>query len=578
MKEMKNKCILILVHLGEVMRGVRTRCIILTLFSALLLPLAVPNDLFPYGSPLLGFICLAPFFISLTLAPSFRFSALLGVIFGFITTVFAYYWLQYFGEYSFWTLGGTTFGYMLYKSLLASYLHGLSRVFPKYRPLVLAMAWTFYEFLKSSGFLGFPWTLMAHPVHSFLPLIQCVDITGIWGLSFLMALINAVIAEGLLFLPSIIIKPFTIKTLFSFRWTGQLLFTLILFAAALAYGTIRLIIPLPVIHEVKVLLVQQNRDPWERKAGSYEKSILTAQELTLQALGESNDKKPDIIIWNETSFQTPFYPDRVNSRLEHFPQQKPFLPFLREINRPFLVGAPVVIEKKIYSAMNATVLISADGEMINYYGKQHPVPFGESIPFWDCDHVRTFFRNVINISGIWEMGKESTVFTLPLEDGKQITFSTPICFEDAFPDLCRTFIRKGADLLINLTNVSWSKTESAERQMYVASKFRSIENKCFLLRSTNSGVTSVIDPKGHVVAVLPLFTPDYLLVTIPVQKETLPTPYTVCGDYFPLLLWLTIVCILITRVLIPYKPGVRNGYQQETDMNREPAGFIFKEN
>jgi hypothetical protein len=115
MEEMKNKWMIHLKHLIDLMGGVRVRCIILTLLSALLLPLAVPNDLFPYGSPLLGFICLAPFFAAITLTPSFRFAASLGVMFGFVTTIFAYYWLQYFGEYSFWTLGGTTFGYMLYK-------------------------------------------------------------------------------------------------------------------------------------------------------------------------------------------------------------------------------------------------------------------------------------------------------------------------------------------------------------------------------------------------------------------------------------------------------------------------------
>lgn len=438
---------------------------------------------------------------------------------------------------------------MLYKGFLAAYLFGLSRVYPRYRPVILAAAWTFYEFLKSSGFLAFPWTLMAHPVHNLLPLIQCVDITGIWGLSFLMTLFNTVLAEGLIVLPRIETRRITGKRILSLSWSRHLAFTLILFCAALIYGAIRLAVPLPAVSQITVLLVQQDRDPWERKAGSYEESILTAEEMTLKGVEESGERKPDLIIWNETSFQTPFYTDRISVRLEKFPEQRPFLPFVKEIDRPFLVGAPLVIDMKTYDAMNAAVLISGDGEVLDYYGKQHPVPFGESIPFWEFECVRDFFRNVVNLSGTWVMGNESTVFTLPLEGGKRITFSTPICFEDAFPDLCRTFILRGADMLVNLTNVSWSKTESAERQMFVASKFRAVENKCFLLRSTNSGVTSIIDPKGHVVAALPLFTPDYLLAAFTVQKPEHPALYTRCGDYFPITLWLMISSILVIHAL-----------------------------
>ena len=109
-----------------------------------------------------------------------------------------------------------------------------------------------------------------------------------------------------------------------------------------------------------------------------------------------------------------------------------------------------------------------------------------------------FFGDFLGLSRGWEKGTEDTLFRVPLRDDGMVIFGTPICFEDAFPNLCRRFIFRGADLLINLTNVAWSRRRSAEIQMHVAALFRSIENRRILVRATNAGVTSVIGPKGEI--------------------------------------------------------------------------------
>jgi apolipoprotein N-acyltransferase len=143
------------------------------------------------------------------------------------------------------------------------------------------------------------------------------------------------------------------------------------------------------------------------------------------------------------------------------------------------------------------------------------------------------------------VGDEYRVFHLPLPDGGSLRFSTPICFEDVFPGLCRRFILKGAELLINMSNDSWSKTHSALTQHIAAAKFRAIENRRILVRATNAGVTSVIDPWGRVLAAVPTFRPDYLLARVPVYRQSDYAPYTIYGDWFAYVLALAVIYLLV---------------------------------
>ncbi len=191
----------------------RLRLLLLVLASSVLLPLALPSELFGavirlfggtpdesfyWGNAMLGFVCIAPVFYAVSRAPTFGFASLLGVVFGGISTALANYWLMFFQGYTIWTMGGVVLGYIGYNALLFPGLRGIALVSRRYRPFLLAIAWCIYEYLKSIGFLGYPWGLVAYPAGAFLPLVQFVDITGVWGLSFLIALVNALIAEAAL--------------------------------------------------------------------------------------------------------------------------------------------------------------------------------------------------------------------------------------------------------------------------------------------------------------------------------------------------------------------------------------------
>jgi apolipoprotein N-acyltransferase len=511
------------------------------LLSSLLLPLALPNEFMGgalrmlglqpqegvfWGNAVLGLICIAPVFYAITRAPSFGFASLLGLLFGGVSTALSNYWLSFFQGYSVWTYGGTVLGYMGYNALLFPFLRGLTRLSPRYRPFLLAIGWCLYEYFKSVGFLGYPWGLVAYPVGSFLPLVQFVDITGIWGLSFLMALVNSLVAEYAL----------AGRTLHFLR---QGAFVVVLVAAALVYGSIRMALPIPHQTTASLLLVQQNADPWNEGQAN-DDSLKVNIDLTAEGARQSSPA-PDLAAWSESSV-TSVYVENGN-RLT--PPVNPLVPAVRRIGIPVLFGGIVILDRANQQAMNAAVLMSPQGTVVDTYGKMHPVPFAETIPFYEFAAVRRFFRNVVGIWNPWVNGERYTMFTVPLHAGGNLTFGTPICFEDAFGDLCRGYITRGADLMVNITNDSWSKTWSSEIQHFAVARFRAIENRRVLVRSTNGGLSAVIGPWGEIRSRMPFFQSTWRVVDVPVFRESGLTPYTRFGDWFPRLLGVFLLAVLV---------------------------------
>ena len=520
----------------------KLRCLLLTLLSAVLLPLALPNDIYEFGNPLIGLLCLAPYFTALTMVPSFRFASLLGVLFGGISTFLAHYWLMFYEEYSFWTISGVMLGYMGFHALLGPILFGLTRVRRNARVFLLAAAWGLYEYLKSSGFLAFPWGLISHPFGSVLPLIQFVDFTGLWGLSCLIALLNAVLAEGILQFFS----EYRTSRIVLLRIIG---FSCFLLAVASTYSLVRYYTPVPSHGSLRVLLVQHNDNPW--LTGRIDETLLTAQRLSRDGLKHGN---PDVVVWSETIVPYLLTDDNLSLFMRRRPSGSSMGAFLDELGTFLLMGAPYKPEGMV-DHYNAALLFSRSGRLVSYYAKQHLIPLAETVPFWDFPPFRRFFGEYLGLTEGWGKGRDTTVMELPLVNGTHLRIGTPICFEDSLPYICRKFIKNGADLLINLTNVSWSGRESAEIQMLVAARFRSIENKRVLIRATNSGVTSVIDPKGKILSQLDLFTEDALFHDVPVYREERWTPYTQWGDYFPPILAFLLIGALIYRRIRDFRLG-----------------------
>jgi len=548
------------------------------MISGFLLAAALPNEVFLFGSPVLGLICLVPLFLALAECGSPKQAAAAGAVFALVSTPLSNYWLAFFKDFAFLTIGSVTGAYTLLFMVFAGFLWKFSRPGP-YRPFLLAAFWTVYEFVKSTGYLAYPWGLVAYPVNDLLPLLQVADIAGIWPISFLMALINALGAEVLLAraagtvtartsgaatrssrvsvaraagasipdrgLPAPPARGFGAPPARGFgalpargfgaysRTSGRhiaasALFLTLLVLVFLGYGLARMSRPIPEAGRFTAVLVQQNVDPW--LSGSREEALLRIQELSRSGVAAAGGA--DLVVWSESSLFRPYGENR--TRFLRQPPGDPFRPFLMDLGAPLLTGNPIVRDGPERKVLNGVILLAPDGEILDDYGKRHPVPMAEHVPFWEFRPVRDFFQKIVGLDSIWDLGERDTIFSLPVSGGRTIRFGAPICFEDAFPYLCRRFVRSGADLLINLTNDAWSRMESAQTQHFVVARFRSIEMKRVLIRSTNAGLTSVIGPFGEIRAALPMFREEVLAAEIPVFREESLTPYTRYGDYFPL--------------------------------------------
>ena len=540
------------------------RLFLLTLLSSVLLPLALPNEFvggaarllglkpdesFYWGNAVVGLVCIAPALVAIMRAPSFKIAAWMGVIFGGVSTALSSFWLMFFQGFTVWTYGGTILGYCGYNALLFPFLRGLSRIGgPRYRPFLMAIGWSVYEYFKSIGFLGYPWGLVAYPVGGVLPLIQFVDITGVWGLSLLMALINAVIAE----LAMSGWRPAWRSTV-----QRQAAFVIALVAAAFIYGGVKMAAPIPAQKTANLLMIQQNTDPWGGGNGkAAENSMDVNIGLTASAVAtlasDSPPRKPDLAVWSESSVSSV----GVNLDGSYYPKQNQLVPGIQRGGVPVLFGGVVIVDLDKQAFWNAAVLADANGKVVDTYGKMHPVPFAESIPFYELAPVRNFFRNVVGIWNPWVTGTRHTVFRTPLgggaggaASGGMLSFGVPICFEDAFSDLCRQYLLDGADMLVNITNDSWSRTWSSEIQHFQVARFRAIENRRVLVRSTNGGLSAVVDPWGVIRVRMPFFERTWRDVQVPVYKQKSLTPYTRFGDWLPQCLAALVLIVLVVNVL-----------------------------
>ncbi len=516
----------------------------LAVLSGFLLPLALPNEYFAWGNPALGLICLAPLYLSFLGARSYRGAFVRGALFGGLAHGLSSYWLWFFQDFRFWTLGSTVAAYMLVYGIFGLYLYACLRHGGLYRPLLFAAAWAVFEWSKSNGFLGYPWGLLPYTWNTVLPAIQIAESTGVYGLGFSLAWISAAIGElaappapALGALPAWR-RP--VATLGGARGgrscprcpgLGHLSVAAVLLLGILAYGSLALAKDRSAERTLRAVIVQQNMDSWssEGEIKALEVSVALSRRAIAEAQGPA-----DLILFSETVLRRDY--DDYQHFYRRAPLADPLIPFLAEKNLRLLTGAPELFELDgELEATNSVILIGPDGRKEASYAKMHPVPFAEAIPFWEFAAFRSFMQEAVGLASGWTMGSERVIFSVPSAGAGEVLFGAPICFEDAFSYLCRRFVKDGAELLINLTNDSWSMTRSAEIQHYVAAMFRAVELRRSLVRSTNGGVSAVVLPDGRSKYMLPLFEAASVVADIPVYTAEI-TPYLAYGDWFPALL------------------------------------------
>ncbi len=502
--------------------------ILLLLVASLLFALSFPNFISEWGFFPLAFFALIPVFIVVHRS-SWRGIVFYGLFFGMASYAIFNYWLAKFHPLTLFIVPSI---YAVYFLIVFPILKLADTLFPKKAYLVQTVIWVSYEYLKTSGFLGYSYGNMGYSQFLFLPLIQVVSITGVWGVSFLVvfpsALIGNALKDGFKGFKSLVVR---------IKIPGVVY--LVVFLLVIIYGFVSRV-DYSDSKRWKTALIQQNVDPWKGGQRPYERSL----NILLRLSREATKEKPDIIIWSETSFVPAIdWHTRYRTDIDKYLLVKRLVDYLKKQNIPYVIGnddgqlAKNERGEDIRVDYNATVLFDK-GKIIKTYRKLHLVPFTEYFPYKKL-FPRVYEWLVNADTHFWKEGDEYTVFET---DG--IRFSTPICFEDTFGDLCRGFVRNGADVLVNMTNDSWSFSVTAEMQHMSIAVFRAIENRRTVVRSTNGGITCSIDPNGKIIDMLEPFIEGYLVTTVPVftGKNTL---YTELGDWFALLsLALSVILLL----------------------------------
>jgi apolipoprotein N-acyltransferase len=195
-------------------------------------------------------------------------------------------------------------------------------------------------------------------------------------------------------------------------------------------------------------------------------------------------------------------------------------------------------EQETGEIANRAVLITSSGEWVARYDKIHLVPFGEYVPF---KSIFVFAEKLTREVGNFRPGTERTVFSAG--DRRLAAF---ICYESVFPDEIRQFAQRGAQVFINISNDGWYGPWGAPGQHLNMARMRAIENRRWLLRATNTGITASIDPFGRVIVQAPRDIRTSLLA--PYNFESRTTFYTSHGDWFAYACAIISVVILFVRL------------------------------
>ncbi|MCX8116831.1 MAG: apolipoprotein N-acyltransferase [Desulfobacterota bacterium] len=384
-----------------------------------------------------------------------------------------------------------------------AYLYRLIQTRLELQTILLGpLLWISLEYLRSFLLTGFPWASIAYSQYINLPFIQMADLTGIYGPSFLILLVNTTLISVLQRWPQ---KSFPLR---------EVVTTTLLLLGSLFYGYFRMAeVDRQALQNppLKIGLVQGNIDQSIKWDEAFQKETLKIYERLSFKVAE---KRPDLIIWPETA--TPFF----------FQDAKEFQPIVLDIPKKtdayLLFGTPSYrIERGKIHHYNSALLLSPLGELKGKYDKIHLVPYGEYVPFGEYLSLGSLGEGI----GDFKPGKEIVNFSLPA--GK---FGVVICFEIIFPDLCRRFVKEGANFLVTITNDAWFGRTSAPYQHLTIAVFRAIENRVFIARSANTGISAFIDPVGRIYKQGGLFTEEALNGTIGLSKEK--TFYTLYGDVF----------------------------------------------
>ena len=370
-------------------------------------------------------------------------------------------------------------------------------------PAVAAL-WTAIE--ATHGFLGFAWLALGNAAIDMSLPLRLAPYTGVWGISFALAMMSTALALAMLR-----------------RSRVELIWLL-----ALPFLTF--LPPLPDAHRghETALLVQPNvSEDAEWTAESLDRSEQEQLTLTLRGVMIQAEQPPSMIVWPEVPEPFYYFED------SHF---RSYIDNLARTTKAYMLLG-IVAHTPRGAPLNSAVLVSPEGVPVSRYDKVNLVPFGEFVP-WPFAAI---VNKVSTEAGDFAAGHQAVVS--PVNGHKIGTF---ICYESVFPNFVRQFAAGGAEVLFNISNDGWFGNSAARYQHLQLVRMRAVENRRWILRSTNDGISATIDSSGRLRGGLPLHVQatSYTGFTY-ISDQTF---YTRHGDWFA---WLcgvvAIACLATTR-------------------------------
>ena len=476
--------------------------IFFAVLSGALLFLSFPK----FGLGVVAWFAFVPLFIALKDVESVWRSLLLGWIAGMASCVGILYWIThvvvnfgnlplYLGIFLMLLLA---FYLSFYTALFAAGIVLLRKGVPLY--LSAPVLWMCLEYVKSKAFTGFPWENLGYSQFNNLFLIQIADVIGVFGLSFLIVLLNTTFYS---FMTGKFKRSFTLAAIVFLLWAG------IYF-----YGVQRIAQINELLKDaqgMEVSLVQGNINQSIKWNRNYQQETINIyEELSLSRPPEAGG----LIVWPETAVPFHFQDD---SDLQRHVKDIP-----RKTQNWFVFGSTSYQDRRGDTDFyNSAFLLSPLGDIQGKYDKVHLVPYGEYVP------MRTVFPFVNKLAeGIGDFGEGKGFFPLKMGTRK---IGVMICYEGILSEAARMYKNAGAELLVNITNDAWFGSTSAPYQHLSMTIFRAVETRLYLVRAANTGISAIVHPTGKILTKTGIFHKD--MIRGEIKYIQLPTVYAKFGDW-----------------------------------------------
>jgi apolipoprotein N-acyltransferase len=384
--------------------------------------------------------------------------------------------------------------------------------------LVLPAAWVVMEHLRGHfPFGGFPWALLGYAAHADGPIRELAALGGVFGLSFLLAAVASLLVRR--------------------RWLAAAICLVAAHAAGFVLGTLG-------AREVQggsghqVGLVQGNIPQsvkWDPQFADDAFDVHLEISRLAAAAGDL-----DLIVWPEASATVPLAAGRYREAISQL---------ARETGASLLVGGVAIEpafegarEARDFRFYNSVYAVDGEGRWLDRYDKSQLVPFGEYLPLRP---LLGLFLGAL-ATGAAPLDVTPGSGPRPISEipayGAADAPAPLICYEIIYPSLVRRAVRRGARILVNVTNDAWYGRTSGPDQFAVIAAMRSAEHGLPMIRVANTGVSAIVAAGGRVLERTPLFERRALVASLPPARSG-PTPYTRAGDWVVWVCWLGLAVI-----------------------------------